>query len=72
MLQISLSQIGRSLALIAATTVATWLVTRPAQPTPPPPLALSITLPTEHVFVDTALSPDGSVLIYSAIADGRI
>ncbi len=71
MSRLSLSQIGRALGLMAATALATWLLTRPSATAPPPTLALSLTLPAEHYFVDAALSPDGSALVYTAIANGR-
>ena len=56
---------------MGATAAVTWLVTRPVPPTPPPPTALSVGLPADHAFVDAAVSPDGSVLVYTAIANGR-
>jgi serine/threonine-protein kinase len=51
--------------------LATWLLTRPADIAPLPAQALSVTLPEEHDFVEAALSPDGTTLVYVAIADGR-
>ena len=67
----SVSQIARFVGLMAVAAGATWLLTRPPALAPPRPQALSITLPAEHAFVDAALSPDGSALVYTAIAGGR-
>ena len=51
--------------------VATWLVTRQQPEDPPPMLALNVRLPDRHTLTDTAISPDGSQLVYTAIANGR-
>ena len=51
---------------------ATWLVTRPVPAAPPPMQALSIVFPDDHTIVEAALSPDGTKLVYAAIANGRV
>ena len=61
-----------TLAIAIASVLATWLLTRPAPVEPAPMQALSIALPDDHTFVEAALSPDGTKLVYAAIAGGRV
>ena len=56
---------------IAAVGLSLWRPTRPDDTAPRPVRALSVTLPDEHEIVEAALSPDGTTLVYAAIADGR-
>lgn len=51
--------------------LAAWRLTRPADIAPLPARALSVTLPEGHDLVEAALSPDGTTLVYAAIADGQ-
>ena len=43
----------------------------PAGVVPLSPRALSVTLPEGHDFVEAAIAPDGTTLVYAAIAHGR-
>jgi len=61
-----------TLVVTLVTAVATWLLTRPAPAVPPPMQALSIVFPDDHTVVEAALSPDGTRLVYAAIANGRV
>ena len=61
-----------TLAIAIASVLATWLLTRPAPVEPAPMQALSIALPDDHAFVEAALSPDGTKLVYAAVAGGRV
>ena len=64
--------IWATLAVAVGTAGVTWLLSRPAPPEPPPMQALSIVLPDDHNVVEAALSPDGTRLVYAAIANGRV
>ena len=61
-----------TLAVALVTAVTTWVLTRPAPAEPPLMQALSIVLPDDHDVVEAALSPDGTRLVYAAIANGRV
>ncbi len=60
-----------AIGIAVVSILATLRLTRPANVEPLPAHALSVTLPEEHDFVEAALSPDGTTLVYAAIADGR-
>ena len=64
---------GMTLAITIAIVsgVTTWLVTRQTPEDPPPMLALNVRLPDRHTLTDATISPDGSQLVYAAIANGR-
>jgi len=61
-----------TLVIALASAVATWLLTRPTPAKPPPMQALSMALPDDHAVVETALSPDGTRLVYAAIVNSRV
>ena len=64
--------IWAAFAVAIVTAVATWVLTRPGPVEPPPMQALSIVLPDDHNVVEAAISPDGTKLVYAAIANGRV
>ena len=61
-----------TLGVAVASAATTWFLLRPAPMVPLPLQALSIALPEAHDVVETALSSDGTRLVYSAIADDRV
>ena len=61
-----------TLGVAVASAATTWFLLRPAPMVPLALRALSIALPEAHDVVETALSPDGTRLVYSTIADGRV
>lgn len=61
-----------TLGIAVASAATTWFLVQPAPVAPLPLQALSISLPNDHDLVETALSPDGRRLVYSAIANGRV
>ena len=65
-------RIWATLALMTVTSLATWVLTRPSPVVPPPMQAMNILLPADHNIVEAALSPDGTRLVYTAIANGRV
>ena len=52
-----------------ASALLTWMLTRPEPAAPPPMEALALTF--EHDVIDTALAPDGTALVYTAVAEGQ-
>ena len=64
--------IWATLAVAIITAVATWVLTRPTPTEPPSMQALSIVFPDDHTVIESALSPDGTRLVYAAIANGRV
>jgi Tol biopolymer transport system component len=66
-----LTIVGVSVASAAVGAVVTWVLTRPAPPTPPPTRALAITLRADRQALEWTIAPDGGTLVYVAIAEGR-
>jgi Tol biopolymer transport system component len=58
--------------VVAVSSVVTWRVTRPAPTVPPPMEVLTAALPDSHDVVESAISPDGTKLVYVAVAEGRV
>ncbi len=55
--------------IAGASALLTWTLTRPAPVEPRPMEALALTF--EHDVVETALAPDGTVLVYTAVTEGK-
>ena len=58
------------IAIVVVSTLVAWWLTR-STINPLPARALSVTLPDGHDVIETAISPDGTTLVYAAIADGQ-
>ena len=55
--------------IAGASALLTWTLTRPAPVEPRPMEALALTF--EHDVIETALAPDGTVLVYTAVTEGK-
>ena len=65
----SLRQLALLVVVAGASALLTWMLTRPEPAAPPPMEALALTF--EHDVIDTALAPDGTALVYTAVAEGQ-